>query len=751
MFIKSRAFLASLMILAVLGFSAFGPMTTAYADGGTPTDASQTQNSNECSQGKSSGCSSWDADTSEEKSSKKDKDAPAWSDVPENTAVTIVNAKGEAEPLATQAAADALAESDPIWCPAAQTTPTPGLNNCTQFFPSLTALLGFLSGNATYSGAGTIFIQQGSNPGSGTINFNNYDLSNLSTANLTITGGWNMSTGVVDSTSQSAFNNVSLVIGSSTNPWAGSLSINNISLTNPSNSGLVLFSQLDINLSNVTVTNSTNGAGAELNSGRDVNINNSRFDRNKTAGAIVRAARNVAIANSSFSNPADGRRQIMGLDIVADGAVSLLNVLANENREVGAHIDAGGRVSISNSVFSGTKIIRNSEFLGYGLTVVTPDIIDLETVTANDNFLWGAFLTAGGDVNINNSIFNLNTTESPGFIDDTGLLVLSGGNVSINNSHADENRLIGATINATGDVSINNSTFNSNNGVTLDSSGAETFHGYGLQVITTCPVGDPSCFGNITLTGVSASDNTLFGAHLDAVGDVIIATSNFNNHTTGSATDPLGRGLEVIADGNVFLDTVTLDNNQTFGANILAGGDVFLDTVTATNNGTDGVEVEASCTTVFLINGTYSDNGQYGLSILNAQLNQSGTPVFANNAAGNIFEDPGTCIFTPPTTPTTPTTPPSAPTDNSTGKGTSWVSQNTYTSSGKSAQNSGNSAWTAAVVTLNSYLANGKSIYASAHLGVFTGKYAYVYTSQGMHIVAFTPSSLDAFAMVGPH
>src|SRR6266536_2046833 len=42
------------------------------------------------------------------------------SDVPNNTVVTVLDTNGNAEPLVTQAAADAIATSDPIWCPGGQ-------------------------------------------------------------------------------------------------------------------------------------------------------------------------------------------------------------------------------------------------------------------------------------------------------------------------------------------------------------------------------------------------------------------------------------------------------------------------------------------------------------------------------------------------------------------------------------------------------------------------------------------------------
>ncbi len=449
-------------------------------------------------------------------------DMPVLDAVPENTTVAVLNADGQSEPLATQAAADAIAAtSDPIWCPAGQ-APTPGANGCTQSFTSFNALLTFLSGNAaTYQGAGTIYVQQGNyQGGESNVDFNNYNLSNISNASLTITGGWNTSTNTVDPAATSTFNNVPIFIGSSTNPWGGSLTINNISVAFPSETGITLYSQGDINLTNVNVINAGTGAGAELNAVGDVTIADSHFDRNKTAGVIISHARNVAIRNSSFSNPVDARRQAIGVDIIADGSVALLNVLADQNRNVGANINAGGFVTISGvSSFTGTKNIVGSSFLGYGLQVVTPSGIALDGVTANDNFLWGASLKAGGNVTIANSFFNANTTASPGFIDDTGLLVTSGGTVSLDNVEANDNRLLGATINATGDVSVNNSRFMNNNGLTFDSAGNPIYDGDGLRVVT---------LGSIFVNGVTATTNTQVGAHLEAGTDVSISNSDFS-------------------------------------------------------------------------------------------------------------------------------------------------------------------------------------------------------------------------------
>lgn len=779
---KTRSSLLSLAIIAVLIFGAFSPSIAYAQDGTPPPDSPPTEASGGSGEGTSEATSPPAEETpapeeatsppeeaaaeptsvpeetatepagegeaaTEEAVEPQPTEAPVveeaapapetsvLEEIPDNTVVTVLDAEGQAQPLATQEAAEAIAENDPIWCPQGQ-APTPGANGCTPSFNSIKALLTYMSGNASYSGAGTIYIQEGVYVSGGQNDFNapEYDLSNIRNSDLTVQGGWNPTTNTLDG--MSTFR-IPFLIGTESNPWGGALTLNNITIDKSEGTGLVLHSVGDISLSNVTVSNAhDNGSGAELNAGGNVNINNSNFHRNQKAGAVVRAAGDVAIINSSFSNPTAGRAQDVGLDIENGGTVSLFNITANNNREAGATINSSGRVSISTGFFSGTKAFVGtgpaSGFKGYGLTIVTLDAIDLLSVTANDNFLWGADLTAGGDVAIADSIFNANTTADPHFIDDTGLLIKSGGFVSLNNVHADDNRLIGATITATGDVSINSSTFDRNNGVTFNGA-APTFHGYGLHVNSTA--------GNISINMVSASNNTLFGAHLVAAGDVSVSESQFNNQTSGSATEQIGRGLEIVSGGNVFLSGVTLDGNQTFGADIQVtgtGSNIFLSSITATNNGTDGVTAETSCGTVFLVNGNYSNNGGYGLSILNSVLNQTGSPVFANNGAGDIFQDPGTCVFPSPVTPGT------------TGSAGSGPAISTFNPAQIGLQNaaltlSSRSGFVPSLgsrnASLNSLLASLRNYSGGKPFSIFVGRYLYLYKDGILYVIVFAPEA----------
>ena len=750
---KARTSLLSLAIIVVLVFSAVSPLTV-YADEGTPTEkppaessgetGTSTEKSTDPQSTEASEAAAGQASTKEtadsgpaeqappaEEVTGADPEASLLSVVPKDTVVTVLNSKGEAQPLATQQAAEAISTSDPIWCPAGAADPLPGANGCTRYFESFDALLTFLSGNDTYQGEGTIYVQQGAYQGNdpgNVIDFNSpsYDLTNINNSNLTVTGGWNPTTGDVDAANPTVFTDYSILIGSSANPWGGSLFISNLTLQasgfpdfNEDVNGITLHSDEDITVVNVSVT-AASGIGAELHAGDDaddnVNIQNSNFQQNVRGGAVITAGGNVNIANSSFGNPFPDRDrwQSVGLDIDNDGATSLFAVMANGNREAGAHINSGGRVTIGSSFFNGTKSMFDENgqtvFLGYGLHIITPDSVDLLDVTGNDNFLWGANVEAGGDIAIADSVFNLNTTDSPGFIDDTGLFINGGGDVALNNVEASENRLYGAQIDADGIVSINNSTFNNNRGETIDADGNTTYHGHGLQI---------NSLADIFIFNTEAVNNMLFGGQLTAGGEVAVDTSTFSETSTGPDADALGVGLEITSSGNASLANVTLDNNQTDGADIQAGGDIFLDLVTATDNGTNGVVAQADCTHVF--GGLYAGNGQYGLVLDNSALDIVSPPTFSGNGAGNIFPDsPASC---------------SPVLNSSAGSG------NLFATSLAAGTAFGS-------IDLSTYMANTQT--GSGANGLFIGKYHYVHSDSGMQIIALDASSNDSFAMASP-
>jgi hypothetical protein len=273
-----------------------------------------------------------------------------------------------------------------------------------------------------------------------------------------------------------------------------------------------------------------------------------------------------------------------------------------------------------------------------------------------------------------------------------------------------------------------------------------------LQVITP---------GNIFINGVTASGNTLFGAHLESGMDTLVSNSFFSSQTSGDAADQTGRGLEIISGGSTLLENVVIDGNQTFGANVQAGGDVFLDTLTVTNNGTNGIEVVTSCGNVFLTNGTYTGNGQYGLNILNSLLTTSGAPVFGGNGVGDVFNDPGTCVFAPAATP--PSTPVEQPeTPNAPVQDTTPGNQQGVNSLARAVKHSaagavfgvtkfsGGNLSAVEKITLNSFLGTSYLSNSDLHIGIFTGNYVYLYSASGLQILVLAPSPFKQFAINRP-
>jgi hypothetical protein len=595
-----KLFLLSFTIIAVLVFSGFGTPARVLADGDTPPQSTETappvgdgsdpsvvtetqlpatdelpvvtETTLPAEQDPTAGIETpvpdngpvEEANPAPESSVSDTQTVPLLEQLPDNTTVTVMDENGAVLPLTTQASSDAIASTyDPIWCPEGQ-SPTPGQNGCTGSFNSFNALLTFLKANetnATYQQAGTIYIQQGQYlGGESSVNFNNYNFNVLKNYNLTLHGGWDTSDNSTDAADTTQFN-APITIGSSTNPWIGSLTLYNMNISNVAGqTGLVLNTQGNISLNNVEVSSSLNGA--LLTAGGNVTVSDSNFDRNKNAGADINAGGNVQISSTSFNgNGSSSGNTGKGLEISNAKTVSLASVSANNNQVFGANISASGAVAVNDSFFAGntsyTYHCKSKEATGgYGLQVVTADDISLDGVTASDNFLFGGHL-AGNNVQVLNSSFNSNGSGSAGTPTGYGLKIEGSGMVYLDTIQANQNQLYGANIQTKDTVSILNSFFDGNQSYTYSCKGKKVNQGYGLQVVTT---------GTAVLSTVSASNNSQFGAILNG-DNVVVYQGTFDNNE---------KGLKVQSTGNVALSNVDASLNQAFGADVAAAGDVAI-------------------------------------------------------------------------------------------------------------------------------------------------------------------------------
>ncbi len=179
---------------------------------------------------------------------------------------------------------------------------------------------------------------------------------------------------------------------------------NNVLFNYPEDPGLFALSNGgNITLNSVTANNNVYGAGVVLDTygSGGININGGQFNGNGTFGIQA------------------------GSD---DGDITLNNVTASFNQVKGAYLG---------SFWSGNIIINNSTFTengSYGIYAFASEgNINLNGVTVTGNNLtnYGAVLLTGGNVSVSASTFSLNT--------DVGLVIVSGGQVTLNNVTADQN------------------------------------------------------------------------------------------------------------------------------------------------------------------------------------------------------------------------------------------------------------------------------------------------------------------------
>jgi hypothetical protein len=277
---------------------------------------------------------------------------------------------------------------------------------------------------------------------------------------------------------------------------------------------------------------------------------------------------------------------------------------------------------------------------GYGLQIVTDSDIDLSGVIASDNYLYGMHLV-GTHVNIAGH-------SAPGYEysraerNKEGIKIESRGAVSIDMLVANDNKLFGATIlsgldgTLNGDVTISRSFFNGNASYTSSSCKGKTYYGYGLKVVTTSDA--------VSLSDVEANDNYLYGAHLEGT-NIDVTRSIFNSNGTDKKSDHIGKGLEIVSsEGIVNLFNVTASNNQLFGADVQARGDVLVANSVFNGNQSykstscsgktyDGYGIKVVTTAnAYLTNVEAQQNYLFGARVEAANVEISGS-VFSNNVS----------------------------------------------------------------------------------------------------------------------
>ncbi len=453
--------------------------------------------------------------------------------IPAQTDIVVLDATGESIPLATQQAAEIIAEGDPMWCPAGATTVTVNCVNAATVGELLPLLASKDEDGVIYFYTPTIYSTNDV-----TFNGTNTNIDQLANNSLTLQGGW---IGVTDLGSEitftgNSFFSVPILI---TN-WIGTVSVNDIAVNGAAGTGLMVNTTGNINLENVAVTGSAPAGYTTDLAGYGAFLDNTSSLNNAT---VTLTGSNTFSANANT-----------GLYVLSNGKIFAANITANNNEyEKGIYVASEGEIILTN------------------------------IYTERNNFHGIEIHGGTGDVLLTN--INIYRT-----FEGAGLLVSSKGDIMIKNITAQSNFGSGATLsNSAGDITLlGKNTFMYNKyGLNAYSEGVVSVTGVfsnswyqGLDINST---------KTIVLSDVNASDNGIEGARLRGstrVGGVIFNGSNvFNNN--GSYFG-YGDGLYIYSESNINVHDVTAIGNRSSGISLSTPQNATITGVNVvTGNGSD--------------------------------------------------------------------------------------------------------------------------------------------------------------------
>lgn len=500
--------------------------------------------------------------------------------LPDDTEVAVL-LNGELEPLATQEAASAVVEGDPIWCPENE-DPDPGIDGCTGSFATLSLLVTHLE-TLDPDEPGVIWILEG-NDGSASagIVIDSSNFTNMGNHALILQGGWDGSVmdgnilGNISSTT-SVFSKSISIVG-----WGAAVTINQIAINGSASTGLFIETDGEIVLEEV-VADSNAGHGVELHALEDVTLlGENSFDGNDLSGLYVASGGDVSVENVS----ANGNLTGDGIYIDASGSVDILDISASDNGDTGASLFGigvyiNGSGSFAQNQSTGLNIVSSGDIYlqdviaerneGSGISVSAASAIDLVDVAANDNQGYGGYFYTVDNIYLSGmNLFNDNSAS--GFYAES-----TGGEVFVENIFAARNGYIGAELFSDGRMYVDYVDFNDNDGS---------------------------------------------GLYIEAGGNLFIEEISSLNNGLG---DFWAGGAEIFTDADFFLyGSNEFSANRNFGLLVSTGGDVFAETITASDNGTGIV--------------TYAPGAEFSL---NGTFMLGGSNVFENNRGDGLYIDSG--------------------------------------------------------------------------------------------------------------
>jgi hypothetical protein len=321
----------------------------------------------------------------------------------------------------------------------------------------------------------------------------------------------------------------------------------------------------------------------------------------------------VTISNVALNDSSDHGLMILNAASTTTPGVTLTSVEINENEEGGAMILSKGTVTINN-----IDVYQNN---GNGL--------DIDNTPG----------TAGVTIGVSGTTAGNSISDNAG----NGLMILSDGAVTITNLDANNNGGSG--------ISVNNSS--GLGAVTIKESGrwGNFYSGngqYGLLVVSR---------GAVNVTFRQANDNGQGGILIDAAlgtGAVTLTGGGNGADATNNGQAGSYNGVTIISKGNITVTKVTATNNTSYGANLTnIGGTGGVTLTSAYFDGNDsGLTIITNGAVVWKY-GSASGNFNGGALIINSNSSLPYKPVTLtevytgnNGYIGLMIDTKGTVLLT---------------------------------------------------------------------------------------------------------
>lgn len=510
--------------------------------------------------------------------------------LPEDTTLIALDEGGEALPLATEAAEEAVVLGDPRWCPVG-VTPGAACSPSFTYFIGPGGLLEWLTLNNPAK-AGVIWVEASYDSSINEIHsptdiiIDGTSLTNMANYALTINGGWSgLANTTLSTTDLSEFNLPFKVVG-----WNAPVTIKNIIVTGATGTEYAL--EVGSTAGLITVTNV------------DVSTNNTTLGGANLTNNLATVAAGVTVNDSNFN-----ANNANGLEVNTKGAINLKNVNVNGNSDYGAFLVNTFATTAQVVNLTGTNSFKYNG--NDGLTVFSKGVITLNHITASYNGENGVYLdncamNHGTDL-CTNTFASAVTIKGYNYFSNNGLdglRVFSNGVITVSNITANNNGTA-----PSGDRSDVNTDYDAfGKGVYLDNSGATT---------------PPTTKRGVTITGVNFFNNNVSNG-LFIISDGLITLANITAHENQcdqiAENDSLYcAGVYLYSNGGITqTGYINVADNLQDGLRIVSyNTSTTLTTLYADGNGRDGIHFDGSGSPLpanIVINGANisNNNGDFG-------------------------------------------------------------------------------------------------------------------------------------------